>query len=1158
MTNPTITSPSGSPITLNVKTIESQTHSVSISINETVSHLKERLAEILEVPCPRQRLISRGRVMVDDKQLSEYSLEDGHTIHLVTRPADAPSNRHNDVPRTSTGTTAGGGGLPHFDTRDFLFSVIGVDDNIDPHNIMQALAGTIPMDMEMDGPPTVIHIDGDPSALRSIFGNNPPTGGIGEHTRARLRAIANANRPVPPGASLPHLATIDAELTRAEAQLRNVQTILAHPVDQLEAVELEPLDVPGLESVDEDIDGDSIDLARIGRILTQLSESSRSMANSLQALSTQYHQSLLPPSERENLQRGSIRAARAMYRLASVQNTVFPMLANATFVGTAPDAVTYRFRPSFRGNAAQIDTPGAPSITGSTGARTPNFQRGPAFHPTPLPIFTARGNGAGRAPFGLIPSIIAHARASAQNANAAFVANAANSTPRPAHQASTASESVASSAQTTATTTSATPTHTTTPQLGSGPIGHMVLGPNGSLSYSIQAPPRTTSRANSLPTYAAAAAAAANPFGPHHDQTSASRFMIPADLTGAGFLDFMRSISGQISPSADLAEPSPLLPTSIQAMLANALTNTDSTSAAARAVQGATEQLERAINASLSSRRRERPEDFASGNDGRAAPRRRLSASQSSLVDIENGAFEQLHALISGSTSTNPSAPNLTSRPIGGTSSSAATARPQSSTRPVIVRSSSNDTRRPQVPGSSTDPSSTASSPSPSSPSMQSPSSNNNNNNNNSTSTSNSSSNASPAYNLGRIGVFISAILRMVDQPREDGSPRTLADVICNDPESPSTILQGLVRDVAESVTVREARSMVEGHPAPMSNIHPILNSFIRERALNGQQLTESNLDSVAVMFAHGIMNAVHVEEIMETLTPPASIQISSEDIRRISLDVLREHFRRLIYLVVAAPSGRESNWPTFARDLVLWIRDVVGSWRVGFYGLFQERDQAEAQRIATHVVGSAIHANGRRWVELSNRATNTLVNVLCANIVPRRRGEEQAGGLVGGAWPLMATAPRQNTSRSRTCMAPSLLGSTAPPAPLGPSLTPSGALEAEVLSENLARRISQMMAPFGLNSSGAENLAASSIREAIRDSIRTELSAMRTPSSITTSSGTSSAASTSTSTSAISVPGSNSTSVSTSSNTNDPKPKEKATNSRRTRVEEVEDEEMS
>src|SRR5690606_32500065 len=88
----------------------------------------------------------------------------------------------------------------------------------------------------------------------------------------------------------------------------------------------------------------------------------------------------------------------------------------------------------------------------------------------------------------------------------------------------------------------------------------------------------------------------------------------------------------------------------------------------------------------------------------------------------------------------------------------------------------------------------------------------------------------SPAFNLGRIGVFISAILRMVDQPRADGSPRTLADVICRENEPTDTPMGFLLRAIAESVTIREARSIIEGYPAPLRNIHPVLNSFIRDR----------------------------------------------------------------------------------------------------------------------------------------------------------------------------------------------------------------------------------------------------------------------------------------------------------------------------------------
>ncbi|KAI8601519.1 ubiquitin-related domain-containing protein [Dissophora ornata] len=162
-------SQSSSPITLTVKTIESQTHSVTTSLNETVLQLKERLAEMLQVPTPRQRLIFRGRVLVDDKQLSEYSLQDGQTIHLVTRPVDAPpSTQPSNAPRAGAGS-AFGNGPPRLDGRDYLFSIIGVDDQMHPQNqLMQALIGALPMGMEF-GPPTVITIDGNPSVSTVNF-----------------------------------------------------------------------------------------------------------------------------------------------------------------------------------------------------------------------------------------------------------------------------------------------------------------------------------------------------------------------------------------------------------------------------------------------------------------------------------------------------------------------------------------------------------------------------------------------------------------------------------------------------------------------------------------------------------------------------------------------------------------------------------------------------------------------------------------------------------------------------------------------------------------------------------------------------------------------------------------------------------------------------
>ncbi|GJJ79155.1 hypothetical protein EMPS_11514 [Entomortierella parvispora] len=930
-------SPQDAPITLSVKTLESQTHAVSLPPSETVLQLKERLAAMLEVPSPRQRLIFRGRVLADDKALTEYSLQDGHTIHLVTRPADAPSNSQNDAPRTRSGPSTGGVRAPfQFEAGDYHLSIIGMDEIADPQRIMQAITGGLPMDM--GGAPAVIHFGGDPEALRSLFSRGSANVSTTTPEVARrasgVRVMTSAAQSVPLGAGLPHLATIDAELTRALAQLRNVQTILAHPADRLDEVQLESLEVTGTEPSTRNDDGDSTAIARMGNMLTVLSNASQTMADHLQALSGQYTQDIGGPSDRVALQLESVRAARAMYRLASVQNTIFPMLANASFVGTSPETVAYRFQPAQRVDPPAVEIPLPPSTLANLLARAP-AQVGGTVIPG-FPFSTLARSGAG-APVGLIPSLMAHARAQAQ------AVNQARAQARAQTQTSGAASTGTSAADSTSSSTASSPI------AGSGPIGHLILGPNGNLSYSRDI---RASRPTTRPTQAA---------------TSASTSSRAAETTEANSAQEPSSTSSQ-------------------------------------------------------SRRRERPDDFA--EEDRSAARRRLQDWMGA---------DSLAASSGGSV-----------------------ARSTPSSRPAVSRSPSNDTRRQQSSANNANDSvSNASSPSPSSPSLPA-----------SSSTNNGSAAASPAYNLGRIGVFISAILRMVDQPREDGSPRTLADVICNDPQENNTPLQDLVRDVAESLTVRETRSVVEGHPAPLRNIHPVLNSFIRNRALNGQQIMESNLEAVAIMFSHGIMNAVPVDEILETLTPPATIQISSEDIRRISIDVLREHFRRLIYLVVAAPAGRESSWPTFARDLILWMRDVVGAWRLGFYGLFQERDQAEAQRIATHVVGSAIHANGRRWVELSNRATNTLVNVLCANIVPRRRGEEQTGGLVGGAWPLMATAPRPPSNRSQTCMAPSLLGSTAPPAPLGPSTSSS--------SGSSSSSYGAFGVLFGGSSSGASSSGAS------------------------------------------------------------------------------------
>ncbi|KAE8057334.1 hypothetical protein FH972_014035 [Carpinus fangiana] len=93
-------------VQLNIKTLDSQIYSFQVDKNVPVSSFKEKIANEIGIPVGQQRLIFRGRVLKDDHLLSEYHVENGHTLHLVERqPAQSqPSSG------TGSGETTGNNG----------------------------------------------------------------------------------------------------------------------------------------------------------------------------------------------------------------------------------------------------------------------------------------------------------------------------------------------------------------------------------------------------------------------------------------------------------------------------------------------------------------------------------------------------------------------------------------------------------------------------------------------------------------------------------------------------------------------------------------------------------------------------------------------------------------------------------------------------------------------------------------------------------------------------------------------------------------------------------------------------------------------------------------------------------------------------------------
>ncbi|KAL9989019.1 hypothetical protein ACROYT_G003526 [Oculina patagonica] len=96
---------------ISVKTLDSQTKVFEVSEECTVKEFKEQIASDVNIPPDKQRLIFKGKVLQDEKKLSEYGA-DGCVIHLVERKPTVPGASSQDGANGSSSSSSAPGGPP--------------------------------------------------------------------------------------------------------------------------------------------------------------------------------------------------------------------------------------------------------------------------------------------------------------------------------------------------------------------------------------------------------------------------------------------------------------------------------------------------------------------------------------------------------------------------------------------------------------------------------------------------------------------------------------------------------------------------------------------------------------------------------------------------------------------------------------------------------------------------------------------------------------------------------------------------------------------------------------------------------------------------------------------------------------------------------------
>ncbi len=129
-------------ITIKIKRINNNTLiEMKIGKSATVLELKEKIQEKTGVDTNRQNLVYKGKVLVDDKTLAEYQVENDHTLIYVEKVGNIQTTTSNTSGSSTTSTTS----------RPFTMQAgLGTPGTINTDILRHPISGTMDLNTAMN------------------------------------------------------------------------------------------------------------------------------------------------------------------------------------------------------------------------------------------------------------------------------------------------------------------------------------------------------------------------------------------------------------------------------------------------------------------------------------------------------------------------------------------------------------------------------------------------------------------------------------------------------------------------------------------------------------------------------------------------------------------------------------------------------------------------------------------------------------------------------------------------------------------------------------------------------------------------------------------------------------------------------------------------